>query len=557
MTLPRLSRDTLARLPYTVRRPEFDARCIATGIVHLGIGAFARAHLARYTQPLLADDPRWGILGVSLRSAVTRDALAPQDWLYTCVDRDGSGERLTAMASLTGVLVAPEDPGAVVVRLADPAVRIVTLSVTEKGYHRLAAQGALDEDDVSIRHDLAHPDMPRTVPGLLVTAIRARRDAGVPPFTVLCLDNLPENGDSTRRVVARFAELIDPALGRRVADDVAFPNCMVDRIVPATTDADRQRIDALSGVHDAWPVVCEPFSQWVIEDRFPLGRPLWERTGAELVDDVRPYETMKLRLLNGSHSCIAYLGQLAGWQTVAEAIAEPALASFIDALMQEVATTLRVPVSVDLAAYRRAMLARFGNLALRHRTAQIAMDGSQKLPQRLFATAQDRLAQGLGAPCTALGTAAWLRFLHERSDDGSLLTVDDPKKETLLRAVGASSNPHSLCEAIFAMHDVVPPGLANSNRFRNEVLAALEELTAYGVRKTLIKINRGEKRHDETPNGTDSDGRAVRGSIAGDGAGGPRRGLQPADGRDTQGRNITCRGTGERALAGRDHHRRR
>src|SRR4029077_18411889 len=201
--------------------------------------------------------------------------------------------------------------------------------------------------------------------------------------------------------------------------------------------------------------------------------------------------------------------------------------------------------------YRRAMLARFGNFALRHRTAQIAMDGSQKLPQRLFATAQDRLAQGLGAPCTALGTAAWLRFLHERSDDGSLLTVDDPKKETLLRAVGASSNPHSLCEAIFAMHDVVPPGLANSNRFRNEVLAALEELTAYGVRKTLIKINRGEKRHEKTPNGTDSDGRAVRGSIAGEGAGVARRRLQPADGRDTQGRNITCRGTGERALAGR------
>jgi fructuronate reductase len=557
MTLPRLSRDTLARLPDVVRRPEFDATRIATGIVHLGIGAFARAHLAYYTQPLLAADPGWGILGVSLRSAATRDALAPQDWLYTCADRDGGGERLTAMGSLTGVLVAPENPGAVVACLANPAVRIVSLTVTEKGYHRLATQGVLDEDDALIRHDLANPDTPRTVPGLLVAAIHARRNAGAPPFTVLCCDNLPENGDSTRRVVARFAELLDPALGRFVADDIAFPNCMVDRIVPATTDADRQRINAVLGVHDAWPVVCEPFSQWVIEDHFPLGRPAWERTGAELVNDVRPYETMKLRLLNGSHSCIAYLGQLAGWQTVADAIAEPALASFIDALMQEVATTLHMPASVDLAAYRRALLTRFANPALRHRTAQIAMDGSQKLPQRLFATAQDRLAQGLGAPCIALGTAAWLRFLHERSDDGSALIVDDPKKETLLQAARAASNPHSLCEAIFAMHDVVPAGLASSMRFRGEVLAALECLATYGVRGTLIKINQGEKRHDETTEGTTRDGRPARGGTAGDGTGGTRTGCQPEDRRDTQGRRVARGRIGERALASREHHGRR
>ena len=427
--------------------------------------------------------------------------------------------------------------------------------MSEKGYHRLAAQGVLDEDDALIRYDLVHPDAPSTVPGLLVSAIRARREAGVPPFTVLCCDNLPENGNSTRRIVVRFAELADPALSRFIAEEVAFPNSMVDRIVPATTEEDRQRIDTLSGVRDAWPVVCETFSQWVIEDHFPLGRPAWERTGAQMVDDVRPYETMKLRLLNGAHSCIAYMGQLAGWQTVAEAIAEPALAAFIDALMREAAATLQMPASVDLTAYRRALLARFANPALRHHTAQIAMDGSQKMPMRLFATAEDRLAQGLDSPGIALATAAWLRFLQGRSDGGSPLIVDDPKKDALLQAAHATGNARSLCQAIFAMQDVVPPRLANASQFRKEVLAALERLEAYGVLKTLNKINQREKRHDETSEGIGGDCGAARSGAASDSAGGARAGHQPADRRDKESRRAARRGVGERAVAGREHHR--
>ncbi len=270
--------------------------------------------------------------------------------------------------------------------------------------------------------------------------------------------------------------------------EVAFPNCMVDRIVPATTDTDRARIDAALGVEDRWPVVCEGFSQWVIEDRFPLGRPAWEAAGAELVDDVRPYEEMKLRLLNGSHSSIAYLGQLAGWQTVAEAVAAPALAAHIEALMQEIATTLHLPATVDLAAYRRALLARFANPALRHRTAQIAMDGSQKLPQRLFAPALARLEAGQAVPRIALGVAAWLRFLQGRSDDGSPLAVDDPRAEALIRAARAAATPRTLCDAILAMRDVVPPALAASSAFRNEVLDALDRLATKGVRRTLADM---------------------------------------------------------------------
>lgn len=449
--MTRLSRTTCTALPPSVRRPDFDPATLRTGIVHLGIGAFARAHLAAYTQPLLRDDPTWGICGVSLRSPATRDALAPQDNLYTRVERDGSGEHLHIMAALTDLAVGTD---AALDRLLDPAIRIVTLTVTEKGYY-----GPL--------------------PSLLATALQRRHAASIAPFTVLSCDNLPSNGDTTRRFVLQAAEQLDPALARHIAVSVAFPNCMVDRIVPATTNEDRARIDAALGLHDAWPVVCEPFTQWVIEDHFPQGRPAWERTGAELVADVRPYEDMKLRLLNGSHSSIAYLGQLAGRQTVADAIAAPELRAHIAALMDEVATTLTLPASVDLHSYRDALLTRFANPALRHRTAQIAMDGSQKLPQRLFAPALARITAGQPAPRIALGVAAWLRFLQGHADDGSPLTLDDPQADRLRAA--ASHDPL----AVFDVPDIVPPAL---QPFRAEVAEALARLTTHGARQTLLSM---------------------------------------------------------------------
>jgi fructuronate reductase len=485
--MTRLSQRELPGLPRTVRRPDVDRAALRTGIVHLGLGAFARAHLAAFMQPLLAADPSWGILGVSLRSPATRDALAPQDFLYTCAARDGGGISLAVMSVLTGILVAPENPAAVVAAMADPAVRIVSISVSERGYHRRAADGALDEGDPLVRQDLRQLDAPRSAPGLIAAALRRRRANRVPPFTVLCCDNLPDNGNSTRMLVGRLARLIDPALADFIENEAAFPNTMVDQIVPATTDTDRAEIDAALGLHDAWPVVCEPFRQWVIEDRFPLGRPAWERTGAELVADVLPYEAMKLRMLNGSHSAIAYLGQLAGWRTVADAIADPTLAAFIGGLMQEAAATLQMPPQVDLAAYGRALMARFANPALRHQTAQIARDGSQKLPMRLFATAAARAARGLASPHVALAVAAWLRFLQGRADDGTLLAIEDPKQDVLIAAARRAATSRSLCDAIFAFDDVVPPPLADASAFRDEVTAAFEDLATLGVRGALGK----------------------------------------------------------------------
>ncbi|MBV8652367.1 MAG: mannitol dehydrogenase family protein, partial [Alphaproteobacteria bacterium] len=263
------------------------------------------------------------------------------------------------------------------------------------------------------------------------------------------------------------------------------PSSMVDRIVPATTDADRARISAALGVEDAWPVVCEPFRQWVIEDHFPLGRPAWEETGATLVADVRPYEEMKLRLLNGSHSTIAYLGQLAGWPTVAEAMAQPALAAHVAALMREAATTLHVSESMDLPAYQRSLVARFANPALQHKTAQIAMDGTQKLPQRLFAPALDRIAAGRSTKRIALGIAAWLRFLKGRSDDGASLRIDDPLAERLIATARTAPDSRALADAIFAMRDIVPAALAAAQGFRDDVVAALDQLAAQGALRTL------------------------------------------------------------------------
>lgn len=483
----RFSRATLGALPAAIGRPAGNPATLRTGIVHLGIGAFSRAHLAAYTAPLLGADPGWGILGASLRSADTRDALAAQDWLYAIVERDGRGERIAIPGALTGILVAPEDPAALVARLADPAVRIVTMTVTEKGYCRDTGADALNEADPAIRHDLAHPEAPRSMPGLIVAALAARRAAGAKPFTVLSCDNLAANGAATGRVIARFAALRDADLGRYVAGEVAFPCSMVDRIVPATTAEDRARTDAALGMADAWPVIGEPFRQWVIEDHFPTGRPRWEDTGAELVADVRPYEDMKLRLLNCSHSAIAYLGQLAGWGSVADAMAEPALARFIARLMGECATTLAMPAGVDVGGYCAALRDRFANPALRHRTAQIAMDGSQKLPQRLFAPALERVQRGERAPAMALAMAAWLLFLRGQGEDGSTLALDDPRAAELRAVAGGAGDAPALRDAVFALPGLVPAALAGSAMFAEDVLAALGALMRDGVGAALAR----------------------------------------------------------------------
>ncbi|MBZ9844939.1 mannitol dehydrogenase family protein [Mesorhizobium sp. CA5] len=450
----RLSNATLAKLPAEVLVPRYDRKSVAPGIVHLGVGAFHRAHQAAYVDACLADgESDWGIIGVSLRSPDTRDALKPQDGLYTLAIRDSAGEQLQVIGSIQSLLVAPEGPGAVLAALTDPRIRIVTLTITEKAYLR-AADGTLDTAHPDIVHDLANPGSPKTAHGFLAESLARRRAAGTPPFTVLCCDNLPANGATLHRLMVEFAELRDSRegdahLARHIADEVAFPSSMVDRIVPATTDADRARIAGELGIDDAWPVMTEPFRQWVIEDRFPAGRPAWEKFGVTMVEDVGPFEDMKLRLLNGAHSGIAYLGLLSGHATVDRAFADPSIRQFVDWLWAEAIPTLPQEAGLDTSAYTAELAERFSNTALAHRTAQIANDGSQKLPQRIVASALARLEAGLLPEHLSLVVAAWIAACAARGSSLPEGHFTDPLDAALGNLFGRNLPTAEMTAAVF------------------------------------------------------------------------------------------------------------
>jgi fructuronate reductase len=487
---PRLSTATLARLPAMIARPAYDRSALRAGIVHLGLGAFHRAHQAAYSEAVLnAGDLGWATIGVSLRNPQTRDALAPQDNLYTLALRDGAGETLQVLGGLVSCLVAPEDPTALIEAMARPQTRIVSLTVTEKGYCHSPATGELDDSHPDIIHDLGEPHRPRSAVGLIVEALARRRKSGVAPFTVLSCDNLPANGETLRRVAMRYAELRDPDLARFVAENVECPSTMVDRIAPATTDADRDAIAATSGLYDDWPVVAEPFSQWVIEDRFAAGRPDWDRAGAMFVKQVAAFELMKLRMLNGAHSTLAYLGYLAGCETVAATMAAPGFARFVEDLMAlEAAPTLPPLPGLDLTAYRRDLIARFRNPALRHRTWQIAMDGSQKLPQRLLNTIRARLAAKAPFARLALGVAAWMRYATGLDEKGAVIDVRDPlaaRIKQLTRSVGDAS---ALSAAYLDLSEVFGADLPADPRFRDAVTAALALLMAQGAARAVAEF---------------------------------------------------------------------
>ena len=488
-----LTNKTLAGLPKAVARPRYDRALVQTGIVHLGLGAFHRAHQAFYTeQALNAGDHRWGIAGASLRAADTRDALAPQDGLYTVAVRDTDRTDYQVIGALTSLYVAPENPAMLIKTLSQDSVKIVSLTVTEKGYCHDPATGDLNENHPDIQHDLAHPEHPRSVLGFLLAALAERKRQGLAPFTVLTCDNLPANGHTLRGVMGQFAQLARKDLAAFIAQEVAFPSTMVDRIVPATTDADRLLVEQALGVRDAWPIMSEPFTQWVIEDHFPQGRPDWGAFGAELVKDVSPYETMKLRLLNGSHSTLAYLGYLSGYETVADAMADHGLATLIEDLMvTEITPVLTLPQGADVSAYRRSLLKRFRNTALRHRTWQIAMDGSQKLPQRLLSTIRERLAVNARIDRLALGVAAWMRYVTGLDEKGQPIDVRDPMAAELrLRADQAGLNAQTLAPALLGVEAIFGQDLPAQPVFVAAVTKALDGLIRQGARATLAEMPR-------------------------------------------------------------------
>ena len=486
--MTRLSASTLANAPAGVRMPDYDRGHITPGIVHLGIGAFHRAHMAVYVDDLLKDHPGWAIVGASLRRPDTKEALQPQDGLYTVAVRDASGTHPRIIGSILKVLDANTQREELLALMASPHIKIVSLTVTEKGYCHDPATGELDQRHPDIVHDLANPTAPKSAPGILVEALARRHAAGITPFAVMSCDNLPSNGATVKRIVTRFAALRDAALGEFVAG-VAFPGTMVDRIVPSTTDADRDMVAGLIGAEDAWPIMTEPFTQWVIEDHFPAGRPPFELAGAQMVGDVEPFERMKLRMLNGSHSTMAYLGYLSGYEYISDVMGDENLVELIHGLMTEEAMpTLDMP-GVDLGAYRDQLLDRFRNPALKHRTWQIAMDGSQKLPQRLLGTIRDRLAAGQPFERLGLGVAAWMRYVIGIDEKGETIDVRDPLAMRMMAiAADAGDYAEALYEGLVALTEVFGSDLGDNQTFGETVATHLDDLFEIGVAETVAEV---------------------------------------------------------------------
>ena len=463
----------------------------AIGIVHLGLGAFFRAHGALYIEEAMQESGGdWGILGVSLRHPDLRDRLAPQDYAYTACELGPDGETLRIGTAVQSMLVVPENPGALLDAMADPSIRIVSLTVTEKGYCHAPSTGKLDFSHPDIVADLANPEQPVSAPGFLCRALDRRRKAGLTPFTVLCCDNLPENGAMLRGIVLELAARMDADLASWIEAECAFPSTMVDRIVPATTDADIERLAERTGVFDAAPVMHEPFRQWVIEDRFTGGeRPDLGAVGVELVDDVRPYEHMKLRCLNGTHSALAYLGYLAGAETVSEAVARPALSGFIRHLWSnEIIPVLTPPPGVDLHAYADALMARYANPGIRHRTWQIAMDGSLKLPQRLLGSIAENLAAGHAPEGLFLVIAAWMRYTSGTDENGRPIDVRDPMAERLRAIWDKGGSLSETVQAYLAIGEIFPASLAANNAMREGLETALATLMDIGAEKAAARF---------------------------------------------------------------------
>jgi fructuronate reductase len=484
-----LSLRTLADLPPAVVRPAYDPARVGVGILHLGLGAFHRAHQAVYTDDILARDPRWGICGVSLKTSRATLLLAAQDGLYTVLTKDSDGTEARVIGSVRETLFAGADRARLVARFADHRIAMVTATVTEKGYCHDPATGALNRAHPDIVHDLAHPDAPESAVGILTAGLAARRAANAGPLTLVCCDNLPHNGRMVERLVTTFAHERDPALGEWIGAHVTFPCSMVDRIVPATTDADLVEAQRLLGVHDAAPVAAEAFGQWVIENRFAGARPAWEEAGAQFVADVAPFETMKLRLLNGSHSTLAYLGYLMGHDFIWQASSDPLLATLVERQMRdEIAPTLPAPPGVDLAAYGAQLMQRFRNSALPHRTRQIAMDGSQKLPQRLLGTVRDRIGAGAPFPHLALAVAGWIRYASGTDEQGSAIAVADPLAATFAGIVAdARGDAGPVADGFLDLKAVFGADLVAHYAFREAVRRNVVALFRDGTRTTLAR----------------------------------------------------------------------
>jgi fructuronate reductase len=474
MSPQRLTEASLHAVRSGTILPTYDRGATRVGIVHIGPGAFHRAHQAFYVDTLLHSDKRWAISALSLKSTGLRDAIAPQQGLYTLIEL-GAAPRARVIGAIRELLVGATDSEAAFTRLAARDTRIVSLTVTEKGYC-LDAKNQLDPANADVAHDLSDPGKPRSTIGWLVEALRRRRAQGVPPFAVLSCDNLPDNGSVLHRALVAFAGINDKALAQWIESEVVCPRTMVDSITPATDDDLRKRAQALTGVIDEWPIQREPFTQWVVEDVSVMRDADWASVGVTLAKDVSVFDRAKLRLLNGPHSTLAYLGLLRGHESVADAMRDEQLAQFVELLMTEdLAPSLGATQGLDVEHYISAVLARFRNPGIRHLLSQIAWDGSKKLPVRIVVTIGEALLAGRPIHRLTMPIAAWMRFVVRQARAG--VDIVDPEAARL-QSVGAACTGDAKADVarFAAFESVLPPSMMSDERFRKALETAYDRL---------------------------------------------------------------------------------
>ena len=482
-----LRTDRLGEIAARVPVPTYDRAKVKAGVVHLGVGSFHRAHEAMYLDLLLAagGSTEWGICGVGVlpMDARMRDVMRAQDGLYTLVLKTPDGRwEPRVIGSIVDYLFAPDDPEAVVERMADPVTRIVSLTVTEGGYNFNQVTGEFDATNPGVVADLVPGAAPRTTYGLVVEALARRRARGIVPFTVLSCDNIQKNGDVAHAVFTAFARLRDPDLAAWIEREVRFPNCMVDRITPATIDADLDGVRERFGIEDGWPVVCEPFVQWVVEDTFPAGRPAFEQVGVQLVEDVEPYELMKLRLLNAGHQALAYFGHLMGYRLVDEASRDPLISALLLAYMDREGTPTLQPVpGIDLTAYKHQLIERFSNPGIKDTVARLAFDASERIPKFMLPGVIANLAAGRDVSLAAAVVASWARYAEGVDEQGEPIDVVDHIAGTLTAAARRwREDPLAFLRIKELFGDLV-----DDPRFTGPYLATLDSLHTKGARATL------------------------------------------------------------------------
>ena len=473
--MTQLNNHNLGNLTADVAVPHYDRKTLTPGIVHIGVGGFHRAHQAMYLDALMNQGEAldWGIVGVGVMPGDKRmqQALAAQDHLYTLVVKHPDGQyEPRVIGSMVNYLFAPDDTEAVIEQMADPAIRIVSLTVTEGGYNFHPVSGEFDLDNPQVRADLANPTQPTTSFGLVVEALARRRARGIAPFTVMSCDNIQGNGDVAKRMFSAYAQARDAELGAWLEAEVAFPNAMVDRITPVTSPTDIDELSQRFGVEDAWPVVCEPFTQWVLEDHFPLGRPAFEKVGVQVVEDVEPYELMKLRLLNASHQALTYFGYLAGYRYAHEVCQDPLFVDFLLGYMREEGTPTLAPVpGVDLEDYRLTLIERFANPQIKDTLARLCAESSDRIPKWLVPVIRQQLAQGGEIERSAAVVASWARYIVDRL-------------KAPLMAIAAENRQRSTA---FIENRELFGDLIDNARFVEAYLTALKSLHERGARATL------------------------------------------------------------------------